>query len=79
MLAFFPPLPLIFHFCIYNMLIVRRLLSLIIPAEFLQKSRCGWDDLVFDLRMIVPGKKKKKKQHMPLPTAQFIEMIYDFT
>lgn len=57
MLAFFPPLPLIYHFCIYNMLIVRRLLSLIIPAEFLQKSRCGWDDLVFDLRMIVPGKK----------------------
>lgn len=59
------------------MLIVRRLLSLIIPADFLQKSRCGWDDLVFDLRMIVPGKREKK--HMPLPTAQFIEMMYDFT
>lgn len=39
MLAFFPPLPLIYHFCIYNMLIVRRLLSLIIPAEFLQKKK----------------------------------------
>lgn len=58
MLAFFPPLPLIYHFGIYNMLIVRRLLRIIIPAEFLQEIKMWlgcWDDLVFDLRMIVPG------------------------
>lgn len=30
----FSPLALIYHFCIYNMLIVEMLLSLIIPAEF---------------------------------------------